>query len=67
MDMDMTRVHTFHAPTRLVFGVNAGQHASYGLHQQHAVRVVQVVDRPRGPRRADLRVPRPRQAAAPGF
>jgi alcohol dehydrogenase class IV len=23
MDMDMTRIHTFHAPTRLVFGVNA--------------------------------------------
>jgi alcohol dehydrogenase class IV len=23
MDMDMTRIHTFHTPTRLVFGVNA--------------------------------------------
>jgi alcohol dehydrogenase class IV len=25
MEMDMTRVHTFHAPTRLVFGPNAAQ------------------------------------------
>jgi alcohol dehydrogenase class IV len=25
MDMDMTRIHTFHSPTRLVFGVNAAQ------------------------------------------
>src|SRR5687768_4430254 len=25
MDMDMTRIHTFHAPTRLVFGVNAAR------------------------------------------
>jgi alcohol dehydrogenase class IV len=25
MDMDMTRIHTFQAPTRLVFGVNAAQ------------------------------------------
>jgi alcohol dehydrogenase len=44
MDMDMTRVHTFHAPTRLVFGVNAGQQVGAEAKALGGTRVLIVTD-----------------------
>jgi alcohol dehydrogenase class IV len=44
MDMDMTRIHTFHSPTRLVFGVNASQQVGAEMKALGASTVLVVTD-----------------------
>ena len=44
MDMDMTRIHTFQAPTRLVFGVNAAQQVGAEVEGARGSRALVVTD-----------------------
>ncbi len=44
MNMDMTRLHTFHSPTRLVFGVNAAQQVGPEIKGLGATNVLVVTD-----------------------